>query len=63
LTQSRTSATLPRTPEADPKGRTMDLERWRLLHGDPDDDGGGSDNPHGKGSGDGYPPIGDPDDD
>jgi hypothetical protein len=41
----------------------MDLERWRLLHGDPDDDGGGSDNPHGKGSGDGYPPIGDPDDD
>lgn len=43
----------------------MDLKRWWLLSaGDPDDDGGGGDdNPHGKGSGDGYPPIGDPDDD
>ena len=42
----------------------MDLDRWRLLNSDPDDDdGGGSDNPHGKDSGDGYPTIGDPDDD
>ncbi len=42
----------------------MDLERWQLLKNDPDDDdGGGKGNPHGGGSGDGYPPIGDPDDD
>jgi hypothetical protein len=36
----------------------VDLERWQLLKNDPDDDeGGGEDNPHGGGSGDGYPPI------
>jgi len=40
----------------------MDQARWWRLSNDPDDDGGGSDNPHGKGSGDGYPPIGDGDD-
>ena len=34
-----------------------------LSFGGDDDDGGGDDNPHGKGSGDGYPPIGDGDDD
>lgn len=30
---------------------------------DPDDEGGGEGNPHGEGSGDGYPTIGDGDDD
>lgn len=41
----------------------MDLKRWWLTKNDPDDDdGGGEGNPHGSGSGDGYPPIGDGDD-
>ena len=42
----------------------MDIRRGWLHNNDPDDDdGGGNDNPHGKGSGDDYPPIGDGDDD
>lgn len=42
----------------------MDHSRWYLLQvGGDDDEGGGSGNPHGSGSGDGVPPIGDGDDD
>lgn len=38
----------------------MDLRKWYLpAAGGEDDKGGGEDNPHGEGSGDGYPPIGD----
>jgi hypothetical protein len=38
------------------------MDRWWLTANDPGDDGGGEGNPHGEGSGDGYPPIGDDDD-
>ena len=42
----------------------MDLSKWYLLANGPDDDeGGGEGNPHGGGSGDGVPDIGDGDDD
>jgi hypothetical protein len=41
----------------------MDLTISYLLAVGGDDDDGGGDNPHGKGSGDGYPPIGGDDDD
>lgn len=38
----------------------MDVKRWWLTKYDPDDDqGGGEGNPHGCGSGDGVPDIGD----
>lgn len=40
----------------------MNLKHWWPLANDPDDEGGGEGNPHGSGSGDGVPDIGDGDD-
>lgn len=41
----------------------MDASKWYMLAVGGDDEGGGEGNPHGGGSGDGVPDIGDGDDD